>query len=92
MERWTNEDGIQKLFEIFLASQKLILNSLDYHGMRFTRYQFCLMMELSRGRSLTMSQRRPASDVLKSRLPVWFPPWWRAVTLNVFTVKRTGSW
>ena len=29
MERWTNEDGIQKLFEIFLASQKLILNSLD---------------------------------------------------------------
>ena len=56
MERWTNEDGIQKLFEIFLASQKLILNSLDYHGMRFTRYQFCLMMELSRGRSLTMSQ------------------------------------
>ncbi len=56
MERWTSEDGIQKLFEIFLASQKLILQSLDYHGVRFTKYQFYLMMELSRGRSLTMSQ------------------------------------
>ena len=56
MERWTSEDGVQKLFEIFLTSQKLILHSLDYHGVRFTKYQFYLMMELSRGRSLTMSQ------------------------------------
>ena len=29
MERWTSEDGVQKLFEIFLTSQKLILHSLD---------------------------------------------------------------
>ena len=56
MERWTSEDGVQKLFDIFLTSQKLILHSLDYHGVRFTKYQFYLMMELSRGRSLTMSQ------------------------------------
>lgn len=56
MERWTSEDGVQKLFEIFLTSRKLLLHSLDDHVVRFTKYQFYLLMELSHGRSLTMSQ------------------------------------
>lgn len=56
MERWTNEDGVQALFEVFTASQRLILNSLDYHGMRFTKYQLYLLMVLARKESMTMGQ------------------------------------
>ena len=56
MERWTNEDGVQALFEVFTASQRLILNSLDYHGMRFTKYQLYLLMVLARKKSMTMGQ------------------------------------
>ena len=48
MERWANEDGVQGLFEIFTVSQHLILNSLDFHQMRLTRYQMFLMMVLAR--------------------------------------------
>lgn len=56
MERWTNEQGIQGLFEIFTVSQRLILNSLDYRQARFTKYQLYLLMTLSRKKSITMSQ------------------------------------
>lgn len=56
MERWTNEDGVQALFEIFTASQRLILNSLDDQGVRFTRYQLYLLMVLARKGSLTMGR------------------------------------
>ncbi len=56
MERWTNEDGVQKLFEIFTASQRLILNSIDHQQVRFTKYQLYLMMTLARRDTLTMSQ------------------------------------
>ena len=56
MERWTNDDGVQKLFEVFTASQRLILNSIDRQQMRFTKYQLYLMMTLARRDTLTMSQ------------------------------------
>ncbi len=56
MERWTNDDGVQGLFEVFTMSQRLILNSLDYRQARFTKYQLYLMMTLVRKQSLTMSQ------------------------------------
>ena len=56
MERWTKEDGIQKLFEVFTASQRLILNSIDRQQVRFTKYQLYLMMTLARRDTLTMSQ------------------------------------
>lgn len=56
MERWTNEDGVQGLFEVFTVSQHLILNAMDYHQLHVTKYQFYLMMTLARKESLTMSQ------------------------------------
>lgn len=56
MERWANEDGVQGLFEIFTVSQHLILNSLDFHQMRLTRYQMFLMMVLARKERMTMGQ------------------------------------
>ncbi|MDO5417116.1 MAG: MarR family transcriptional regulator [Lachnospiraceae bacterium] len=56
MERWVNEDGVQVLFEIFGASQRLILNSLDYREARFTKYQLYLMLALASKEVLTMSQ------------------------------------
>lgn len=56
MERWADDDGVQALFEIFTASQRLILKSLDYQGVRFTKYQIYLLIVLSRKKSMTMSQ------------------------------------
>lgn len=56
MERWADDDGVQALFEIFTASQRLILKSLDYQGMRFTKYQIYLLNVLSGKKSMTMSQ------------------------------------
>lgn len=56
MQRWTNEDGVQGLFEVFTMSQRLILNSLDYKQARFTKYQLYLMLTLVRRKSLTMGQ------------------------------------
>lgn len=56
MEGWTNEEGVQGLFEVFTALQRLILNSLDYRQIRFTKYQLYLMMALSRKHHMTMGQ------------------------------------
>ncbi|MDO5348377.1 MAG: MarR family transcriptional regulator [Lachnospiraceae bacterium] len=56
MKRWTNEEGVQGLFEVFTASHRLILNSLDCRQVRFTKYQLYLMMALSRERCMTMGQ------------------------------------
>ena len=56
MERWADDDGVQALFEIFTTSQRLILKSMDYQGVRFTKYQIYLLIVLSRKKSMTMSQ------------------------------------
>lgn len=56
MERWTNEDGVQRLFEIFTASQRLVLKSLDYQGAHLTKYQLYLLIILAKKERLTMGQ------------------------------------
>lgn len=56
MERWADDDGVQGLFEIFAASQRWMVKSLDYQGMRFTKYQMYLLVVLARKNSMTMSQ------------------------------------
>lgn len=56
MERWAEDDGVQALFEIFAASQRWMLKSLDYQGMRLTKYQIYLLIILARKESMTMSQ------------------------------------
>lgn len=56
MERWAEDEGVQALFEIFAASQRWMLKSLDYQGVRFTKYQIYLLVMLSRKKSMTMSQ------------------------------------
>ena len=56
MERWADDDGVQALFEIFTTSQRLILKSMDYQGVRFTKYQIYLLIVLSRKKSMTLSQ------------------------------------
>lgn len=56
MERWTNEDGVQRLFEIFTVSQRLVLKSLDYQGAHLTKHQLYLLIILAKKESLTMGQ------------------------------------
>lgn len=56
MDTITNDTGITALFEIFFSCQKVLLHSLDYREIKFSRHQFYTLLALGGRESMTMGQ------------------------------------
>ncbi len=56
MDSVTNDRGITALFETFFACQKVLLYSLDYREIKFSRHQFYALLALGSKGDMTMGQ------------------------------------
>ena len=56
MDRITDDSGITALFETFFACQKVLLYSLDYREIKFSRHQFYALLALGSRGDMTMGQ------------------------------------
>ena len=56
MDRITDDRGITALFETFFACQKVLLYSLDYREIKFSRHQFYALLALGSRGDMTMGQ------------------------------------
>lgn len=65
MDTITNDIGITALFEIFFSCQKVLLHSLDYREIKFSRHQFYTLLALGGRESMTMG--RVAESLAASR-------------------------
>ncbi|MDE6930671.1 MAG: MarR family transcriptional regulator, partial [Lachnospiraceae bacterium] len=65
MDTMTNDTSIMALFEIFFSCQKVLLNSLDYREIKFSRHQIYTLLALGSRESMTMG--RVAESLAASR-------------------------
>ena len=65
MDTMTNDTSIMALFEIFFSCQKVLLHSLDYREIKFSRHQIYTLLAL--GSREPMSMGRVAESLAASR-------------------------
>ncbi len=65
MDTTTNDIGITALLEIFFSCQKVLLHSLDFREIKFSRHQFYTLLALGGRESMTMG--RVAESLAASR-------------------------